>query len=872
MRAYFFLTEGIFGYLVVSLSMLLSSVCRGQMVCVAMAMMLLLSTPLAMLQRHGGAVACCHDDADVEWLRADVTDVTPGAASGRPAVVGAASWPGIEPIYWDGRVVRRRATKRSRRKVRRSRAEIKRERKELFDKTRREIDALVAEFHEELSRSEAKAIGSCYARFSSRFQDSIVDQVRTLLEAALKLKIFIPREHIYFDMAVRGFQDRRPGLTALRKAMKEKQFDVFLVFTTSRLFRRTYKALQFVEEELVERGIRGVFLKSGIDTGDDKDWRTMFQVLATMDEAMVRMYASHVRASHEGLFIRGMVFNSLPLGFTGEVVPGEFTKRKLPRRRIVVDPETLPWVIRIFEWYVVDGKKIDEIVRELNDDPNAPAPPRSLTGLWTRRQVRSVLLDPRYRGFWCYGATEAKWSSEKDYAQQIPRSEPLKSGQFDNLRIISDEMSFKAEELIATEIRNSGRKPKDGDRRSRPQLLRQLFCCPEHGRRLVVGGPNGRILFCPVCRAIKAEKRPLFTYLNRALATRLTCQKLAELVRADEQLAADIVAACQREAERAQRPDPATIDRLRAQADRLAKKIAFNRRNPGDTPEEEAETEKLLKELQAERAKVMAELAAHEAAQKRGIVPPTQQEALAMLADLERVLIEAAGAESDEKIRIARRIIDELTGGRIELFQMGQRKARRGWLQARFHVRLLSVLTERMTGVSSCQDDGGLDVVIDYREPPKIDVDSERAKELYDQGLMNAEIARRLGCSRSRVTALLKHWFKSNGLKMPDGRSRRASLKKKHVEPPLYQEIADDVMALWHQGVLLQDIADRLRVDRNTVTATVRWWHEDHDLPVPDGRTRRKGLDRKTSSKSGDSAATSPPQPPTEIDKPADDQ
>jgi len=61
-------------------------------------------------------------------------------------------------------------------------------------------------------------------------------------------------------------------------------------------------------------------------------------------------------------------------------------------------------------------------------------------------------------------------------------------------------------------------------------------------------------------------------------------------------------------------------------------------------------------------------------------------------------------------------------------------------------------------------------------------------------------------------------------------------------------------MARWHEGELLQDIADRLQVDRNTITATVRWWHEEQGLPVPDGRTRRKGLSRKTSQKSDDSA------------------
>ena len=149
---------------------------------------------------------------------------------------------------------------------------------------------------------------------------------------------------------------------------------------------------------------------------------------------------------------------------------------------------------------------------------------------------------------------------------------------------------------------------------------------------------------------------------------------------------------------------------------------------------------------------------------------------------------------------------------------MGERKAQRGWLQGRFRVRLLSFLVERVTGVRPLGRDDGVEVTIDYREPPEIIALSEKAKALYDTGMMNAQIAKELGCARSRVTKLLKYWFESRGLVMPDGRGRRASLKQKHMEPPLYQQIADEVMVMYRQEKLLQDIADTLKVDRNTVT------------------------------------------------------
>src|SRR5262249_29280591 len=160
-------------------------------------------------------------------------------------------------------------------------------------------------------------------------------------------------------MGIRGCKSRRPGLTSLKESIERDVFQVFLVFTTSRLFRRTYKALQFVEEEIVERGIRGIFVKSHLDTADGEHWRMMLQLYATMDEAIVRLSGEHVRAAHEGLFIRRMVCTSLPVGFTGEIVEGEFTKLKNPRRRIIKDKETAPWVEKIFNWFVLDGMSID---------------------------------------------------------------------------------------------------------------------------------------------------------------------------------------------------------------------------------------------------------------------------------------------------------------------------------------------------------------------------------------------------------------------------------------------------------------------------------------------------------------------------------
>jgi site-specific DNA recombinase len=734
-------------------------------------------------------------------------------------------------------------------KVKRSRQQIQQERDTHLEKTMREIDAIVAEFHALLPLTAAIAVGIAYARYSSRFQDSIADQIRAIFQYAVANKIFIPREFVFFDMAQRGGKSRRPGLEQLQNILKTGKVRVFIAFATSRLFRKNYRAQQFVEEQLVDRGLRGIFVKSNIDT-NDPDWRLKFQLLSAVDEAYTSVFSGHIRAGQEGLFIAGKVCTSLPLGFTGEEIPGEFTKRKLPRRKIIVDPLASTWIVKIFHWYVVEGKSRNQIAQELNDDPSAPAPAKSLTGLWTPRLVTQHLKNPRYIGYWLYGEYENKWLNNKDRTEQIRRDAPLRTGQFEHLRIISNETWHEAQRLIATEIKNTGRKAKDGDRKSRPLVLRRLFQCPEHDLSLVAGGAYGRSLVCLQCAAIKREKRPLFTFLNRKLANRLTCEKLAELIRADDFLVDAIIEACQRDAHAIQQPDPMELARLRSQIEKVSGKIAFNQRNPGDTEAEQAETAKVLKQLRTERAKLMADLSVLEANQSRIIKLPTRDDVIAMLTDLGDILSNAAkGSQSEDEMRLARRVIDAITGGSIQLYQMGERKAYGGWLQGRFTVRLLSFCIERLTGIRPSEADDGIEVVIDYKEPAAINAESERAKQLYDEGIMNAEIGIIMKCGRSKVTKLIKHWFESRGLTMPDGRSRRGALEKKHLEAPLYQQIADEVKTLADSGLLLQEIAEQLDLDRNTITSAMRHWYNSRGLTMPDGRTRRKQLTRKVSTK-----------------------
>lgn len=694
-----------------------------------------------------------------------------------------------------------------------------------------------------LPRDKARPIGAIYARYSSRQQDSVADQVRKCFEAAVQQGIFVPREFICFDLAVRGYKRKRAGLGQLQDLLEKHAVNVLLVFATNRLFRKIYRSLQFVEEEVVGRSIRCIFVASKVDTADTKSWQMHLQFHGIIDELGVGMYAEHVRAAHEGMFLRLLIVGTIAFGYMGEAIPGLFTKKNKPRQRVVIDPETDKWVIQIFTWYVNDLLSIEEIVRRLNADPNIPLPPKAIGGMWTQRAVRGILTNPKYRGFWEYGKTKSVWLGKQDYRRQVPREEPLKSGQFDELRIVADELWYAAQKRLAEDVHaNAGRKPRDGDRKSRPRLLNGLFWCAEHQRTLYVGGAFGKSMYCPLCKRLPLDKRPLYSLLNRELALRLTCSKLAEIIVSDARLVEDVITACQKEAEAAQKPDPGVVAEKKARLEKVNRQVHFLLDNLGETEEDQKETGEKLKEARRERGQLDADLGLLQAAKKSMIVPSAEQ-VRAGIGDLGEILTAATVGEHDDETRVAREVIKLLTGGRIEVVQQGERQPRQGWLQGRFKVRLLSYVMSKTTGSQFAGDaDHGIDVVIDYREALSLDLEATRAKELHDRGLMSCQIAAELGCGRSCVTKLIKHWFMSRGLPVPDGRKRRATLAKKQTDPTLYEQLAEEAKIHWDEGLADVQIAARLGCSPPTVVAAVAHWHTSRGMPVPSHVERQKAL------------------------------
>jgi AraC-like DNA-binding protein len=199
----------------------------------------------------------------------------------------------------------------------------------------------------------------------------------------------------------------------------------------------------------------------------------------------------------------------------------------------------------------------------------------------------------------------------------------------------------------------------------------------------------------------------------------------------------------------------------------------------------------------------------------------------------------------------AARALRDLVSGKIVVNEVRQPGRERHYLQGRFtlHAAAIAQVLVGTAGETAATDAGkmeghGEEIVIDFRRPPQYEEESERAKALFDQGWLMIRIAREMGKAKSHVTKLIKHWFESRGLAVPDGRSRRGTLTEKNQAEPLYHSIADSAQALWDEPYYLsaREIGRRLGCTDTTAWKAIVHWYGVRQLPLPTTEERRQRI------------------------------
>jgi len=664
----------------------------------------------------------------------------------------------------------------------------------------------------------------------------------------------IPPNLEFADEAVSGTKRHRHGLDAMLRAAAAGEFQAVYFFSLSRLARESVISMPILKELVYVHKVRVISVTEGIDSERD-GWELIASILSLQHERYTKELGQNVFRGQEGTVLAGFAVGDHCFGYTTEPIPGSETSRSgrspKPRKRYVVDPATAAWVTRIFHWFVVEERSLTWIARELNRR-GAPKDHRATTKAWRHQYLTSLLSREKYIGIWPWG--RMKNVRNPATGAIIPEERPEEqtaawTRHFPELQIISDELFQAAQRrLEQNREKYAGSRRANGTLRwhqsgsaDRPpqQLLQKLIQCGACGATFWMGGTNNRYLFCPNYRSGEC---PCRTKLQRARAERLILDAIGQRILTSPAWRQAVLDATSAAWERKERELPSELRQIEsrlAELEQIVGRLLDSIENGLDDP---TVNERLMmrREERNQLTKRLAELRAQE---ERRLPAPTEAWIDAQLAQLGTVL--RAGDPA------AAHALRELVGGSIVVHEIRQQGRRRHSLQGTFSLSVGRIVN-RWTGNEPVgetdSDELREEIVIDFVDPNPLNERSERAKELYDQGLLGIDIAAALGCKRSVVTKLLKHWFTSRGLEMPDGRSRRHQLPRKSAKTPRHEAIADQVKQLADAGWLLQDIALELRCDRNQVTKALAYWYTSRDLPVPDGRTRRKGLDQKVSS------------------------
>jgi site-specific DNA recombinase len=300
------------------------------------------------------------------------------------------------------------------------------------------------------------------------------------------------------------------------------------------------------------------------------------------------------------------------------------------------------------------------------------------------------------------------------------------------------------------------------------------------------------------------------------------------------------VAACQRYAEAAGKPDPGQMEALKRKEAVLTTKITFVMDAPGDSDADRTESKRKLQGLRAERGAVQTQISEMEAAAGRSSAIPTSEQVHQQIDQVADVLFRAAEGKDPAEWGAARRILEEITGGRIVISQQGEAKAKRGWLRGTFQAHPIQLLARTVD--CDCHDDAGVAVSVDFRELPSEVTMAEQVKVRFDQGMLYKDIADRMCVYRPLVPKALKYWFASRGLPVPDGRLRRFELEHATPNAYIFQQIADEALQLYDQGMLVTQIAEQFGCHYTTVTKAVQHARIQRGLVPIDGRTRYKTL------------------------------
>ena len=618
-------------------------------------------------------------------------------------------------------------------------------------------------------------IATIYTRFSTKRQGSTGDQMRSAIEFGARNKMYCPPELLCVDEAKKGSKDRRDGLDRLKQILTARYASCLLVFKLSRLYRKAYKSVQFISEELVDEGLRAVAVGQNIDTASEKTWRLQVSMHGAMDEELLVAIADHVREGRIGLFLKGWVTGAIPVGYVPVEVPGAPpTRRNLPRTMPAIEAKTAELILQHYGW-IAGGMEIIEGCRRWRAAGGA-VDKRSITGQMSYTAYMRMLSRVAYIGVWEFCRKRNFWMSKKDAIEQRTQPpEEVKVFRCEDLRIVPDDLFFKVQERLNGQ--KTGKRARRDKEHHLWDLVIGLFRCPAcDGRRFHMCGAQGQYMRCPNpdCR-----QRAM---VDRRKAVGVLCAWASTAMQKDDALidlimqgfnGLDVV-------------DQSAIDlEIEAEERKVQGKVRRMAALEGLLGEGSAEDDRRRKAeiLAVQRERAESELQLSRLRQSRGggrEKPVTRQEVMQVLAGLLQLLDEAAsGRLGAEVVMKAVGVLEKLVGGAV-LVHAERRPGRQRWsIRGSFTPKLVGVVRGELGAAMVVEPTGVVEQEVWFRKLPRVDEIADDVQRLYDvERLSFTEINVKLEATHGEpigsgnCCAAYRRWYETRKLPLPERESK----------------------------------------------------------------------------------------------------
>ncbi len=229
-----------------------------------------------------------------------------------------------------------------------------------------------------------------YARVSTERQEryqTIDSQLAALRAWSVTHGHVLADAHVFRDEGYGGSRLDRPGLDALRDAVRDGVVEIVAVLTPDRLARK-YAYQVLLLEEFRRAGVEVAFLQHPIS--DDPNDQLLLQIqgaIAEYERAVLgeRFRRGKLQRARDGQYLGGRA----PYGYRyvprQDAVPGH----------LVVDEQEAELVRALYGWLVDEGMTLRQILKRLNFGPHFP---RSGRRPWSPSTVHHILADPVYAG------------------------------------------------------------------------------------------------------------------------------------------------------------------------------------------------------------------------------------------------------------------------------------------------------------------------------------------------------------------------------------------------------------------------------------------------------------------------------------------